>query len=191
MLYIPQPTKYSASIVGVDPGTNTLGSCVLDVDIATLEITGIYTRTYVGEYLTKSESVVRLHGDRIARLMALQHELSYLFTQVQPLFIGCESPFINVRRPQAYGALVQAVEAVRSAVIAYNTCAQFRLVEPLLVKTAVGAKTSADKEAVWQAVLNIPEIMKHLGSFHPDEHSVDSIAVAYYILKQIRTNPLY
>lgn len=191
MLYIPNSEMREVSIVGVDPGTNTLGCAVLGLDIDTLNITSIYTHTYVGEWMPMSDTLIAHHGDRYARLYAIQNALTSLFDSVNPLYIGCEAPFINVRRPQAYGALVQAVDRVQQASINHKPYVQFRLVEPLRVKMAVGAKFTSDKTAVWNAMCGIPEIINCLGPFQPDEHSVDAIAVAYYIVKQLRVNPVY
>jgi len=178
-------------ICGIDPGTNTLGCALLEVDIDTLAIQSIYTHTYVGETLSHSDSLVTHYGDRMARLDALRQSLWHIFESSRPLYVGCEAPFINVRRPQAYGALVEAVGAVQAAVIAYDVRTVFRLVAPMLVKTAVKAKSSADKDGVWTAMQAIPEIAQALRGFRPDEHSVDAIAVAYYVLNQLRTNPQY
>lgn len=189
MLYVP-PSARTCTICGIDPGTNTLGCALLEVDIDTLAVHSIYTHTYVGEMLPHSESLEIGYGDRLARLDALKQSLWSIFEASRPLYIGCEAPFINPRRPMAYGALVEAVGAVQAAVIAYNVRTVFRLVPPSLVKKAVQAKSN-DKDAVWEGMLRIPEIVVALNGFRPDEHSVDAIAVAYYVLQQIRTNPTY
>jgi len=191
MLTLPESSQTYATIVGIDPGTETLGFAELDFDIRTFEIVGWRAQTYYGSKLLKgSDWVAEVHGARYKRLQAHRKNLIKLFEQIEPYVIACEAPFINMRRPQAYGALTEAVYEIRLAVQAHCAWKELYLFDPSSVKNAIGAKGNADKDAVKASILKI----KELSSVQPgvleglDEHSLDSLAVAYVAYQQLKLN---
>jgi Holliday junction resolvasome RuvABC endonuclease subunit len=97
---------------------------------------------------------------------------------------------MNLRRPQAYGALTEVVSMIRSTVIDHDWFVPFSLVDPPTVKMAVGAKGNADKDGVMAAMKLIPEITALIDCSTLDEHSVDAIAVGYCALVRLRLNGL-
>jgi Holliday junction resolvasome RuvABC endonuclease subunit len=180
MLYIPSDTPTSTCIVGIDPGSETLGCAVMTFDIRTFEILKIQAQTYYGSRLPRSRWQIEVHGERTSRIWSHETNLLDIFNQHMPIAIVCESPFINMRRPQAYSALTEVVCAIRSAVHQYDIWRPLYLVEPSVAKKVVGAKGNADKDEVRQAIRQLPELFDHIENFESlDEHSVDAIAVAY------------
>lgn len=193
MLYIPDHQITDVAIIGIDPGSETLGVCELRFRPQDLSITTIQAFTYHASKLHSNSQYHDTHGDRLSRIYSLYHALLHLFHTAQPICIACESPFINVRRPQAYGALVEVVSgAIHRAVSEYSTHHPLYMVDPPSVKRAVGAKGNADKLEVQYAMSQIPEITIPLqrGLASLDEHSVDACAVAYHQLQQLRQGRL-
>lgn len=186
MLYHPQTDIKTAHLIGIDPGSNTLGCAVMEFDVRTLLPVCIQAWTYVGERLAYSQAIASQHGQRIARIRALGEQLSTLYWNCEPVMVACESPFINVRRPQAYGALVEVVAAIRDGCIAYDPVMRFDLIDPPSVKTGVGAKGNADKDGVKHAVVTHPELGLMTDYSAMDEHSIDAVAVAYTGLQHLR-----
>lgn len=195
MLAIPQGAQNVATIVGIDPGTDTVGVAILKFDLTTFQIVGVDAQTLHGSKLNKSNIwMSELHGDRASRIYHLQENLESIFNFVQPMDIVAESPFFSRRRPQAYAALTEIVTAIRFAVMRHDGWKQLLLVDPPSVKVAVGAEVQGGKESVRQALLKILPELHYCGMIpflQLDEHSIDAIAIAlwrFYVIRQMVVN---
>lgn len=187
MLTMPDSSPY-ASILAIDPGTETLGIACIEYDCRTGVIHGSEAKTFKGSKLGKNSWVAEIHGDRFNRINAHRTNLARILNIVQPAFIASESPFFSRAHPQAYGALTEIVYALQLTIFAYDPLMSVQMVDPPTVKNAVGAKGNADKEGVRVGVLAIPDL-NYAGRIPLealDEHSIDSLAVAYAMLKIIR-----
>lgn len=184
MLPVPHGDS-SISIVGLDPGSDNLGVCIMRVDVFTQKIFSTEAFTLRGSQLPGSEWMASLHNDRFKRIQSLKTNLILLFRQIQPLCIAVESPFFNHFRPQAYGVLMEVLNAIREAVCEYDVWQAPYLIDPSSVKNAVGCLGNANKDAVRAAILNLQDIgaMQNLQTL--DEHSLDAIAVAYCRVKRL------
>jgi Holliday junction resolvasome RuvABC endonuclease subunit len=114
MLRMPDSPGSIISVVGIDPGSTTLGTAVLWIDLSTLKVISSSAMTFHGDRLQSGESWLGgLHGDRFARIAALEQALLRLFTHVKPYMIASESPFMSMRRPQAYGVTLSILPRLR------------------------------------------------------------------------------
>ena len=187
MLMLPTlPSIYR--YIALDPGTDTLGVAVFDLDLAT----GIARIPWVSTLRASrsnhfNDYAATLHGDRYARLNAHHARLVELFQQFQPQLIASESPYMG-RFPQAYAALVECMQIIQSAVTQYDYGLSVLTVEPTAAKKAVGVlKRGSNKDLVRDLVLAKPEL-QFIGGVNPytlDEHSTDALAVGYFVLQQI------
>lgn len=172
-------------IIGIDPGSTTLGFSVLEYDARTLEIVRTYAYTFNAGKMDLSELDVENHSERYARIYALTEALFTAFRQLDPTFVICESPFMAMKRPQAYGALVEVVFAIRMALRQFDPTMKLDLIDPPSAKNAVGAAGNAKKEQVHAAMLKLlpqlhfDEDASGMTFKELDEHSVDSAAIAY------------
>jgi Holliday junction resolvasome RuvABC endonuclease subunit len=192
MLPIPNQNHNVACIVGIDPGTENLGVGLVWFNIDNYDIVKCASNTYRGSRLAGSDWSEAIHGARYRRIEALMWNLSILFNREKPIVIGSESAFINVRRPQAYGALTEVVTAIRHTVQSYDLFRPLYMVPPSTVKNAIGCKGNADKEAVKNSVLKIEKLTSTCESEIAlmDEHSVDALAVAYAMLNLMKEDKL-
>jgi len=177
-----------ASIVGVDPGTDTLGLSSIYFDPVTLRIEKSYALTLVGSKCRINEHLVNIHSHRFARLAALEENIVGFLLYHQPIAVVCESPFFNAKRPQAYGALTEATNMIRHAVWRYDQECELNMIDPPSVKRAVGAKGNADKKDMMKAVCALPDL-RYIGLpllSELDEHSIDALAVSYSKLSAYR-----
>lgn len=185
MLTMPYASSSIVSLIGIDPGSDTLGVGILNLDITTLNIVSSQAFTLHGLQNARGSWTTEIHGDRQGRIESHRERLLQLFQSVQPLDIACESPFINRRRPNAYGALTEVVSAVRRAVMQFDIWKQLVMIDPPTVKKAVGVsgKTGGPdgKKLMQRAVLAMPEFCYngHIPIELLDEHSIDALAVAY------------
>ena len=192
MLSIPLSSGNIAKIVGIDPGTETLGIAIIHFNIDDFRIVQCEAATYKGSNLLSNDFTRALFGDRYTRIEAHRYNLYKILIQEQPLIIGCESPFISRRFPQAGLALTEVVCAIRAAVRLYDLFKPLYSVTPPEAKKAVGAKVNKDKSEVQRSILKIKELTST--ALMPlnllDEHSIDALAVAYCLLKQTKESKL-
>lgn len=181
MLRLPADSGSIISVVGIDPGTTTLGTAVLWIDLNTMGIVSSHAETLRGDRLQAEESWLGgLHGDRFSRIRAIESALLHLFRQVNPFLIASEAPFISMRQPQAYGALTEVMCGITNAVMFYDAWKPLYRIDPPTVKKSVGAPGNGDKHAVKQAILRLSEQLRFEGNLALcDEHSIDALAVAY------------
>lgn len=186
MLPIPASEKNITCIVGIDPGSTKLGVSIIYFDILTLELISCESYTFDANKLNGLDWLTLSHTDRVHRLFKHKENLLNIFRRCNPICVTVESPFINMKRPQAFGALTEVFFCIRQAVIEYDVWCGFYSVEPSNVKRAVGAMGNADKQAVKSALIQINELMNK--SVQPldtlDEHSIDALAVAYFQYKK-------
>lgn len=180
-------------LIGMDPGTETFGLCLMTVAVGDLSIISINAQTLKLSKLSINRTAAIVHGIRLAKIMALQNALTMYFEAVMPDIIGTESPFINTKMPQAYGALVEVVTHMRMAVVNYDIRQTLHVASPSQVKNAVGAKGNAGKQDVLEAIKNLSELKdKYIKPFELlDEHSIDATAVAFYLLRGLRERELH
>lgn len=189
MLSLPQGNlKRTAEVVGIDPGSESLGLAIISFDIETLQIVSTQARTFVASKMFKDDTwLAQIHGQRVCRIKHLQETLIEIFNSVDPLFIACESPFYNPRRPNAYGVLVEVLDAIRNAVMEHDSWKSLYLIDPPTVKKSVGAPGNADKIKMYEIICSMDNLnpLNDLDLSSLDEHSIDAIAVAYCKYKTI------
>ena len=182
MTSYPPYNSGTASIVGIDPGSEKLGVSVIGIDVETQKIAFVRASTYTGSKMfSPKDHFAIVQSDRQARITAHRENLYRLFLRERPIQICSESPFYNPRMPAAFGSLTEMIVAIRSAAQMYSKERPLYLIDPPSVKKAVGASGAADKDAVRKCVLALLKEcyigitpMEEL-----DEHSIDAIAVGY------------
>lgn len=188
MLYPEEPTDSIIRIVGIDPGTTTLGLAILDVDLDTLVPTLVYGYTNNAEKATKHiEWKKTMLGSRDVRLENHKDYLDDILEYTQPILIAAESPFLKMSRVSSYEALVECYDMIRKSVWKHNPTLFLRRIDPITVKNYVGVShIGTDKEDVRKAV-----IARYANLCHPsvdihslDEHTIDAVAVAHCVLEK-------
>jgi len=181
MLHLPGSSPI-VTIVGIDPGTSTLGVAILFVNIETQKIELSIAWTLNGNKLSGKDSwTEEMHGGRYSRIAALEENLLQIFNYYQPLIIVSESPFINNRFPQAGIALTEVVVAIRRAVVTYDPWRELHVIDPPTIKKAVNAAGNATKEVMKEKVMELTDLNYNgmIPLVQLDEHSIDALSVAY------------
>ena len=188
MLTLPADPCETVTLIATDPGSESLGCACFTLDIRTLSILRIWAQTHHGSRLYPNTYTSFLYGERIAKIEAHETLMLKILQQERPISLVCESPFINMKRPQAYGALMEVICAIRSAMRQYDSQRPMYMVDPPSAKKAVGAPGNADKLTVQKHILANQEIMQALTSpiASLDEHSFDAIAIGYHQVLQYR-----
>lgn len=175
-------------IISFDPGTDTLGSSVLEINLRTLQLVVLDAQTFVSRrpmrFRPGYQVMEELHGDRQARLMSHRNSVIGHLRRWQPHAVACESPYMGIRA-QAFEALVECVNVIRWAVYESDPTLSFEMITPPQAKKTVGASfKGADKNDVRLGIQSMFEqsnggmiYCAHQPFESLDEHSIDAIAV--------------
>jgi len=173
-------------IVSIDPGTNKVGICLMDVEFDTFKILKSTAFTVTATKLVSEDSWMSvMHSYRVARLFAIKDTLLRYFKDHKPNAIVCESPFFNSRMPGAFQPLVEILKTIRDTVIEYDDWLQLNLIDPSTIKKAVNASSFADKQSVKKAVTSLVDINYEGNIDELDEHAIDALAVGYCFIKNM------
>lgn len=200
MLHVPAHTKPTFTIVGLDPGTHNLGLGALHVDMLTYQIQSYEAYTLVATKLVREDSLLSLtHGWPYARVEALGDEIVRHLKFLRPSAVACEDAYFSRKFPGAFSPLLMSINGIRQAVIQYNRFLPFTLIEPSVIKQAVGAKSEKRKKGDRRATVNKVPVLEAIQAtpefnvptktpLHTlSEHAIDSLAIAYARLKQMRS----
>jgi Holliday junction resolvasome RuvABC endonuclease subunit len=180
-------------IIGIDPGSTTLGCSMLEYDVRTLEITRLCAYTFNADKMRLDELITLNHSERYARILALSDALHDVFVANPPNHIACESPFLKRRFPQAFAVLTEVVFGVRLAVRRYDPTMELDLVDPPTAKKAVGIVRKEDMSSKTKVHERLKALLHDkfdeahsAASFAElDEHSTDGGAIAYWRWKKL------
>lgn len=188
----PEQEGRSLLIVGIDPGRANTGYCKLYYDAVTLEIVEIIPRTITEKDLYVANYDILRFGVSQATMFAHRENFINLFKIDRPSHICCESPFFNKATPSAFRSLSYFLANLFIAVEKALTSTPLDLVDPPTAKKAIGAKGNAKKEDVLKAMEKIPELVDNceITLKDLDEHSLDSMAIAYYRLQNLRNSSI-
>lgn len=178
-------------IVGIDPGSDTLGLAIITFRIPTLELVSIEAQTFIGRKMFDDEGwQSNVMGERYARIQAHKVNLIQLFTDIKPINVACEGPFFSQKRPSAFGSLMEVLSMIREAVAIFDPWRKLYVIDPPTVKKSVGAPGNAMKEVVREKVIALlkPYYIGQVGIEFLDEHSIDAIAVAYCRYVDLKNN---
>lgn len=182
MLELPAPRDDVIRILGIDPGTDTLGVGIIDVNIETFEPTVVFGHTFkASKMIDKTSTIAECLGNRALRLAMHAESLSECFICTAPTLIAAETPFLKFGRVSAYEALVECYAMMQKAVWDYSPSFYLHRVDPVSAKNYVGVShKGTDKNDVRRGVLE--HFKGKVADGVPietfDEHTIDAIAVA-------------
>lgn len=172
------------NIVGTDPGTNTTGVATFTLD-NNLNIIAIESFTLDSSRCVH-ERGTNLHLDY--KTVAISNRLERHLLAVNPVAVSVESPFIFMKRPTSIIPLARVMDTIVSTVLRLSPHTYVKRVPPSSVKNAIGAKGNADKDMMYYTLKNHPELSNYFNIDNISEHEIDSIAVCYALLLEMRSN---
>ena len=173
------------SILSIDPGTSTLGFCVIKLKIETLEIVSIFAWTVDATRLAfYKDEIIAIHGEKFARIISHKRNLEQVLRFYDPVFVVCETPFFNRLRPSAGGPLYELYATIEQTVFEWDRYKPLYGIDPRTVKKGVKAQGNK-KPDMLEAMQKIPEL-SCAGLDLLDEHAIDSVAVGYHKVLELR-----
>lgn len=180
---IPPLSSDHIRIVGIDPGTDTLGIGIVDVHCDTLEPKLVYGRTFTGHHgIRRYEHQHPNLPHRDTRVSILLREVERVFIDACPNVIAAESPFMRRFQLSAYESLTEFHKSLRGVVWRYSPVLRLHRFDPVSVKNNVGVShVKTNKDDVARAVIGLYQDHctenVEINSF--DEHTYDAIAVCH------------
>lgn len=184
-MLVGDTTVHPIRLLAIDPGTDTLGLSVLDIDPCHRTITLLHAYTYKASdhlHYRQDHSCWRDEDEKYLRLHLHGSHLRGVLEYYQPTYVVHESAFMG-RFPKAYQGLTECLYQLRLTVHEYSPYLPFEGITPMEVKHAIkGIKKDEVAEAVWkiQDLINLDYFRHTL-----DEHAIDSIAIGYTKANQI------
>lgn len=184
MLIIPEGYG-TYNIIAFDPGTQTTGVAIMEIDSRTDNIISILPFTLHSKRLPVHAPLTDIHSNRLHQLFAFQHYISELFLDYRPSAVIAEAPFYYRKCPGAYQPLLEVVAMLQRCVVDYSFTCEFHTYEPLVVKRYIGAALSSDKNSVKTAILSNSSVISKVTCDleQLDDHAIDAIAVGYAFLQ--------
>lgn len=186
-----QWTEATIKVVGVDPGTNTVGFSVFEWSPVSRRIVKSMAFTMQGAKMIGDDAFIETHGERVRRVAIIRDNVYRLFHTFNPHYVAVEKPFFNAMRPGAFEPLLQSLAAVTDALWMYDPSMAIMPVDPPSAKKAVGAHGAAKKDDMLKAVtalsetLNFDTFLSARTLEQLDEHSIDALAIGYWGLRQV------
>lgn len=167
-------------VISIDPGTNSFGIAILDI-VQESKLYVRYADTINVEKISRPFiGINEVHGEKVAKLFALERFLIEFLMENTPHRVVSESPYMG-RFPAAFGALVECLTAIRRALMTYDLNLPLNLIDPASVKQAIGVNgKSGDKSLMAKAVASLDgyiDFDEGVVLSDLDEHAIDAIAV--------------
>lgn len=162
---------YPYIVLGIDPGLVQTGLAAIHVD-ENQNIINIETYTITLEQYSENMYILA-KNPRDARLLGFKTWFRSYLSNTNVGIVGYETPFYNMRRPNAFETLVEVCLIIRHTVIEHNIAIPVIGLSPPQVKKGVGIKGNSGKE----------EIEKRIRDMYPSmvfgsQHEMDALAVA-------------
>ena len=129
-------------IMGIDPGINNTGICILKLNKKNNEI------SLVDRFVIKANETAKKQNKDDAReygnvfsLVVYEKEMLELFNKYNPDFVACEDAFYSPRTPNAFVSLKLCINAIQR-VLYQHFRKQLYKIPPKLAKSAVSQGTA-------------------------------------------------
>lgn len=170
-------------ILGIDPGNN-IGITIYTLDAMTLEILSIETRTIILDNYVHDDKIDRL----LHRMVVLGNAINEILWTYNPSAIAIEEAFLNMRFPNAVMQLSRYIGVVLYNAQMFNPFIKLFKYPPMYVKKYIGAH-GVFKDDVTNAVAQYQDITSKISLVGLTEHEIDSIAIGYVAINEIKRYP--
>ena len=173
-------------LIGIDPGSNTLGVAVyiIDDNFSITSIKSFVINTTAIEADTKASKLSR-------KLLYTRKTLKTIFGEADDIIgLSLEAPFIYGTRPAAVIPLAAMKGIIEELILYRNPRVLLRAISPSVVKKSIGVHgNSGDKEDILRALKEVQEITSKIDVDVLTDHEWDAITIGYELLNYLRNNP--
>lgn len=170
-------------ILGIDPGTTSLGFGGLEVSIYERKpFKLVYAETIKGEH---NEFEIRADNPHQTRAKGLTRVYDHVFDMFDPGVVGCEDNFLGLN-PASFKRLIEVVSYFNIHTVTNKKDTPFKLILPRLAKQIIKVDfRGTTKEDVKKGLKACPFL--DINDFDLDllsEHALDGILIALYVAVQ-------
>lgn len=187
-MYLEVPEGYGIiNMISIDPGSNTCGVAIYELDTGNKKINSIQAFTIEVERLNDNSGLhLDISTDRFIKILKLCSCIKTIIENSNACIVVSEAPFFNRFMPMAYGSLLEIVSSINRTVHETGNQIVFTSYAPQQVKMSLNAAGMKGKDIIKEKLKDIPEVYsKIIGEYNLlDEHSIDAIAVGYTFLIQ-------
>lgn len=197
MLNLDQPAH--GVILGIDPGTVTMGFCAMVVDLRTLERISVETVTINANRPVDGISARDFIPDSQSELFIRIRELSKRFWDIlvhyAPFQTAIEVPFFNSMSPSAFEPLIHTFSMLVNTLYNYNPWMTAYRVDNTTTKAMVAPESKEERKRIREAYATSKERIAECVRLHTDftwiktetmdEHEVDACLVAEWRRRQL------
>ncbi len=178
-------------ILGIDPGTTTVGFCAMAIDPITVErlhfdaFTVHAERPCGGRFV--NDDLQESHSAVFVRLQEIRTRFMSILEHYRPLQVTTELPFFNSLHPNAFAPLMQVLSMLESAMYEWNPHKPLYRIENTVAKALI-YPTSKEERREIQAIKGSKDRILECLRRHPDfqwvprdtldEHSIDALLIA-------------
>lgn len=171
-------------VLGLDPGSTTFGTAIMDIQLSRKKPTVIATETIDATKLFKpseNKAFIGARGVRDLRIFLIRRELKRIFLTHKPDVVIAEAPFLKRRNVSAFEALVEVRCMIRDLMWELDNTKTVIFVDPIRVKNYIGVShIGTDKSDMYKAVhAYYDNKQKRKALVTADEHSIDAVAVCH------------
>ena len=178
-------------VLSIDPGSYNTGFAYWTWDFKeqVFDLHNSFTLKFPDSD-SRYNAVRHVSTDRIARLHHLNDSLEDILAEFKPHVVVAESNYMG-KFADAFATLVECVAVSRNVLYRYDPTMPLLMVDPPSAKKAAGIiGKSKDKLDVTRALAKRTDIRWHdVKLLELDEHSVDAVAIGYWLMKLLQPNP--
>lgn len=178
-------------ILGIDPGTNTVGFCAMEIDPLTVERLSFEAFTITAERPCGgrfvNEDLLDTHSPLYVRMQEIKARFTNILEHYRPLQTVTELPFFNRLHPNAFGPLVQVLGMLEETLYDWNPNKALYRLENTTAKALIYPTSKEERKKIHAIKGSKFRILACLEK-HPDfqwfdrnaydEHSIDAILIA-------------
>lgn len=191
MIKLPKEQGGVCRILSIDPGTDTLGVCVIEVDLTDYTPTLLEATTYRGSRAIIHDANLNSNPhipDRFARNLYHMYNVESILRHYGIHYVVYETAYMG-KFATAYEGLVECLTLLRMAVRRYDELVPMYGVPTKNAKKSIGAKQPRKKPEVMEAIdviVNTGKLKCTPSIVRPfDEHTSDAIAVGWHFYTRL------
>jgi len=170
-------------LLGVDPGSTTIGVAIFDIDDYKLTINNITTLT-----LNYSKPLKPIFSNHITdKMFRLEQDIKTIVKEENIFWLAIEAGYISRAQPSAFGPLSKSMITIHRAFIEASNSYNITEYSPSIMKSVLQTKSN-HKDDMLKAVKKIKELKPFIND-NQTEHEIDAIAIGYTKLLDGRKYP--
>lgn len=175
--YVPPST---IRVLGADPGSDTFGLVVADLNTQTWTIQVVFQTTLYANKIENNHQHLRRYGDSYYRMHTIADDVVNMLIHYNVQYVAMESPFFNPKRPNSFEVLTRCRHIVKERIWQVNPMTVIDDIPPWQAKSSLGLKRGQDAKVYIPKCLTelvVAGIITNVDISSMTEHAHDALAM--------------